>query len=434
MEFPKIDKIANLKEFEACFKPSLMQISKKIINDLRDRKIEISQEEVINLIKKEYENFHQIETRKIINATGIVIHTNLGRSPISDEILDKIKPLLTSYSNLEFNMETGKRGERYTFSSELLKMLFGVEDALIVNNNAAAVFLILNTFANNKEVIVSRGELIEIGGSFRIPEVMKASGSILREVGTTNKTKITDYENDINEKTSMLLKVHKSNYDIVGFTKETSINEISKIAKENNIISYYDLGSGYTGALPFSLGQNEPSIENILKTGVDLISFSGDKLLGSAQAGIILGKKELINKLKKNQILRMLRVDKLTISIINETLKAYLDKNYAILKAPNQIHLKISELEKNAKFVLDKVANEKLQIVKTRSFVGGGALPNKSYPSIAIKINGNAEFFEKEFRKKDLIGRIENGGFLIDFRSVFKSDLEKMIGIIKEIL
>lgn len=431
MIFPKIDKIANSPRFVGFFKPALMRSCKKVINELRELNSQLSQEQIEEKIAEHYAKFANLQPRKIINATGIVVHTNLGRSPLNPELIARASNLLTTYSNLEYDLNSGKRGERTRFSAELLKLLFDCEDALIVNNNAAAVFLVLNTLCAGKEVVTSRGELVEIGGSFRIPEVVIKSGAILREVGTTNKTKISDYESAICENTALLMKTHKSNYDIAGFSREVSAKQIAQIASEFSVISYYDLGSGYVGTLPNSLSLSEPNLDAVLSSDIDIISFSGDKLFGSVQCGIILGKKSLIDKLRQNQLLRMLRVDKITLALLNETIKAYLNKEYSLISSINQIHKSLAELEKNAKKVLDS-CQINAQIIHTKTFVGGGALPNKTYPSIAIAFE-NAQETESEFRKKGIIGRIEEDKFLLDFRSILDEQIPELSAKIKEI-
>ncbi|ANE36437.1 selenocysteine synthase [Campylobacter iguaniorum] len=430
VKLPKIDKIPKLEIFKNCFVPALLQISKDVINEARETKKQILEDEIIKLIKAEYDKFDALKTKPLINATGVVIHTNLGRSPLKAEIFEKILPQICSYSNLEYSTNGGKRGDRYAYTSTLLKLLSGCEDALVVNNNAAAVFLVLNTFAKGKEVIVSRGELVEIGGSFRVPEVMSASGGILKEIGTTNKTHLKDYENAINENSKMILKVHKSNYDIVGFSSEVGIDFISNLAHEKELLSYYDLGSGYAGELPFSLGKDEPNIKKILQSGVDLVSFSGDKLFGSVQCGIILGKKELIAKLKSNQLLRMLRVDKITLGVLNETLKAYLNKEFNKIAIMEQIYKSTDELENMAKTVKNSISLP-CEIVHSTTILGGGTMPNKHYPTIALSFSGNANQNETKFRQAGIIGRIENDEFMLDFRSILSSDLPNLISILK---
>ena len=298
---PKIDKFINDKDFKPYSTKLLTKIVKEKIDTLRQNILnetinEVNLEALKQEIIKEYESIIKPSLRPLINATGVIIHTNLGRSLINEKTFENIKKVLTSYNNLEYDVEKGKRGERYTHISKVICSLLDCEDVLIVNNNASAVFLILNTFAKNKEVIVSRGELVEIGGSFRVPEVMAQSGAILKEVGATNKTHLYDYEDNINENTAMLMKVHKSNYSIEGFTSEVSCLELVTLAKEKKLIDYYDMGSGHLVDLPYNLDQDEPSVLKLLENKPSLLSFSGDKLLGSVQAGIIVGKKELISK------------------------------------------------------------------------------------------------------------------------------------------
>lgn len=321
---PQIDKILNLERFKDAIKPVLGEISRDILKEQRELlklgQNSLSKESIIEKIAQKYEQYKAGELAPLINATGVSIHTNLGRSVIDERIYERAKEIICSYSNLEYNLLSGSRGNRYDYSAGLLSTLFGSEDALIVNNNASAVFLVLNTFARGGETIVSRGELVEIGGSFRVPEVMSASGTSLKEIGTTNKTRLGDYENAINENTKMLLKVHRSNFDVVGFSEDVGIGEISNLAKSKGLLDYYDLGSGHIGDLPYNLDKDEPSVSKILQSGSSLVSFSGDKLFGSVQCGIILGKKELIAKLRKNQLLRMLRVDKVIISLLCESI------------------------------------------------------------------------------------------------------------------
>ena len=262
--------------------------------------------------------------------------------------------------------------------------MLGVEDVLVVNNNASAVFLILNTFAKNKEVIVSRGELVEIGGSFRIPEVMKNSLATLKEVGTTNKTHLADYEREIGENTAVLMKVHQSNYSIEGFSQSVPYEQIKDLAVQHNLIDYYDIGSGYVPHLPYNLGAGEKSLGQILECNPSLISFSGDKLFASVQAGIIAGKKEWIDKIKQNQLLRMLRVDKIPLSILQETLKAYLEESYDLLPTLKMLFTSIEELNHRVQKIVDIFGTDICELLSTTTYMGGGTLPNKKFPSTAL--------------------------------------------------
>ncbi len=438
-QIPKIDTFIEQNEFKGLNKKVLTKVARKEMDTLREKitNSKINHFDIKKLIqdtKKRYQDVLSSSLKPLINATGVILHTNMGRSLISKDILNNASHVICNYSNLEYDEKAGKRGERYTHAKKGLKELLGVEDILIVNNNASAVFLILNSFAKNKEVVVSRGELIEIGGSFRIPEVMKESGAILNEIGTTNKTKPSDYENAINENTSMLMKVHKSNFSIEGFSEETDFSTIKKIAFENNLIDYYDLGSGYIPKLPYGLGNLEHSLSYILNKNPSLISFSGDKLFGSVQAGIIAGKKELIEKLKKNQLLRMLRVDKITLSILEETIKAYLLQDYEQIPTLKLLFQSISSLEERAQKLKKSLPKDTSEIIYTTTFMGGGTLPNREFPTVALYIKGNAVELEKKFRFKDLIGRIEQDKFLIDFRSIMPSLDKNIEQIIKEVL
>jgi L-seryl-tRNA(Ser) seleniumtransferase len=436
---PKIDKITKDKIFKKFNTKLLTKITKQKIQKLREgllnKSIEIVDEKsLLDDIKRAYEEIFQPSLKPLINATGVILHTNMGRSLIDEELLERAKPLICNYSNLEYNLKEGSRGERYEHVSSHLKNLLAVEDVLVVNNNASAVFLVLNTFAKGKEVIVSRGELVEIGGSFRIPEVMSQSGAILREVGATNKTKLNDYAKTINENTKMLMKVHQSNFSIEGFSESVPYEKIKELSEENNLLDYYDLGSGYIPILPYNLGQKEPSLIEILKSNPSLISFSGDKLFGSVQAGIIAGKRELIAKLKENQLLRMLRVDKITLSLLEETIKAYLKEEYERIPTLNMLFKDTEELKKRALHVEVQIGSNLLSILETKTVMGGGTLPNREFPSIALHVKGKAQKLEREFRKKLIIGRIENDKFLLDFRTIQPKDEELLIKTTKEIL
>lgn len=438
---PKIDKFVHHQEFKDLPIKMVTEISKEVIDTTRSKILnkEITSFEESELIKEVAQKTKDLlkpSLQPLINATGVIVHTNLGRSPIKKEILENVLDVASSYNNLEYDLAEGKRGERYSHVTKLITYLTGAEDALVVNNNASAVFLILNTFAQKKEVVVSRGELVEIGGSFRVPDVMRESGAILKEVGTTNKTHLKDYDSACEENTVMFMKVHKSNYSIEGFTSEVDLKEISKLGKEKNVFSYYDMGGGHLIDLPFALEQHEPSLLEVLKTGVDLVSFSGDKLLGSIQGGIIVGSKELIAKLKKNQLLRMLRVDKITLAIIEESLRVYAKdelKDIAILELLLRTE---EELEKLAKDLQQTLEDLNIDIIKTKTVIGGGTTPNRKIPSIALHItykNYKPNRLEEIFREKLVIGRIEDGKFLLDLRSVMEKDLEKLVAIIKEV-
>ena len=433
---PQIDKILNHKPFKDYNKGILARISRELLNSIRSnlKDEEINEEKIYAQINKNYKAFEKKALKPLINATGIVMHTNLGRSVIDEKSWQRAKQIACSYSNLEYDLESGSRGNRYEFAGYLLSTLFGCEDALVVNNNASAVFLVLNTFGKGGRCVISRGELVEIGGGFRVPEVMKESGAILAEVGTTNKTRLSDYENALDENTKMLVKVHRSNFDIVGFKQDTSLEEVASLAKERGIISYYDLGGGAASSL--ACFNSEPAPQKLVKTGVDLLSFSGDKLFGSVQAGIILGKKELIAKLRKNQLLRMLRSDKITLALLASTVLSYLDKDYNSVPTVFLLSRSTSELKSVAKRINNSCKNI-ASIIDTATFGGGGTLPNVKIQSVALafraKKGQKIENLERDFRQKGVIGRIENQCFLLDLRSVLPSDESALITAINSI-
>ena len=433
---PQIDKILNHKPFKDYNKGILARISRELLNSIRSnlKDEEINEEKIYTQINKNYKAFEKKALKPLINATGIVIHTNLGRSVIDEKSWQRAKQIACSYSNLEYDLESGSRGNRYDYTGYLLSTLFGCEDALVVNNNASAVFLVLNTFGKGGRCVISRGELVEIGGGFRVPEVMKESGAILAEVGTTNKTRLSDYENALDENTKMLVKVHRSNFDIVGFKQDTSLEEVASLAKERGIISYYDLGGGAASSL--ACFNSEPAPQKLIKTGVDLLSFSGDKLFGSVQAGIILGKKELIAKLRKNQLLRMLRSDKITLALLASTVLSYLDKDYNSVPTVFLLSRSTGELKSVAKRINNSCKNI-ASIIDTATFGGGGTLPNVKIQSVALafkaKKGQKIENLERDFRQKGVIGRIENQCFLLDLRSVLPSDESALIAAINSI-
>jgi len=408
-----------------CIDEELNTLRKKI---LKGDKKTVDSHKLIQSIHLRYKQIYTGTIIPVINATGVVLHTNLGRAPISEEIFENIKKIVTSYSNLEYDLKKGERGDRYHHVAEYLKILTGAEDALIVNNNASAVFLILNTFGKNKNVLVSRGELVEIGGSFRIPEVMANSGAKLKEVGTTNKTKFRDYEENIDHKTAIVMKVHKSNYNIVGFAEEVSYKDIAKLGKEKNIISYYDLGSGFISNI-FQTLCNEPTLKEVIESGIDLVSASGDKLIGSVQCGIILGKKILVDKLKKNQLLRMLRVDKVTLAFLQETFKNYIEDGGNKIKSLKLFNTNINELEKKAEKLKSLIGQINCKIVNTKTYIGGGSCPLKEIDSVGLIIyTDKAKSMEKRLREYEtpVVCRKGDGHLLFDMMTISENEIETL--------
>ncbi|WP_415395993.1 L-seryl-tRNA(Sec) selenium transferase [Sulfurimonas sp. CS5] len=439
---PKVDKFTQNEKFDDLASSLVVSITQEVLQNLRENILKnevesFTEDELVDAVLQKYSELTKPSLQKLINATGVIVHTNLGRSLIDEKAFDKVKDVVTSYNNLEYDLAKGKRGERYSHISDVICRLLGCEDVLIVNNNASAVFLILNTFAKKKEVVVSRGELVEIGGSFRIPDVMKHSGANLVEVGATNKTHLYDYEDAITEKTSMLMKVHKSNYSIEGFSSEVEFKELVHLAREKNLIDYYDMGSGHLVDLPYGLDQHEPSVLKYMEENPSLLSFSGDKLLGSVQAGIIVGKKEYIAKLKKNQLLRMLRVDKLTLALLEESVTSVLLNKIDEIPTLKMLFTPTDELRENALSLQEAVKDIcESEIIETKTVIGGGTTPNRTIPSIAMSIkikNYKQNKMEKLFRERKIIGRIEDDKFLLDFRAIRKSEIEQIISVIKEI-
>jgi len=380
--------------------------------------------------------------RPLINASGIVIHTNLGRSLLSAKAIDNVSAVAAGYSNLEYDISKGKRGKRYSHLKGILLELTGAEDAVVVNNNAAAVLICLDTFARNREVIVSRGELVEIGGSFRVPEVMKASGAILREVGTTNKTHLSDYENAVCGNTGLLMKVHQSNYKISGFTEEVPVEKLVKLGKEFGIPVVDDLGSGCLISLERFGIYGEPTVQDVIKQGADLVTFSGDKLLGGPQAGIIVGREKLIQQIQKNPMLRALRIDKMTFAALEATFMQYLDEDKAINDIPTLRMLTeagdiIGRRAKKILSALNKAVPEQaeMKVLPDQSRAGGGSLPETDFPTFVVSIKPKSisvNELEKRLRlgNPPVIARIKEDVLLIDARTIQDSEIRTLVNCI----
>jgi len=367
--------------------------------------------------------------RRVINATGVVIHTNLGRSPLSERALKQIEAVSKGYSNLEYDLIKGARGSRYTHVEEILLRLSKAEGGMVVNNNAGAVLLALNTIATGKEVICSRGELVEIGGAFRIPDVMAKSGGTLREVGTTNRVHLRDYEEAISDNTGLLLKVHTSNYRVVGFTSEISLEELVQLGKKHDLPVMNDLGSGCFIDLSAYGMEKEPTVQEAVRSGADVVTFSGDKLLGGPQAGIILGKKKLIDAIQANPLNRALRIDKLTLAAMEATLIAYLSEGGAIQEIPclRMLTIPLAELQKRAKrlqqLLEQEIQGAAIEIIQSTSQVGGGALPLQDLPTWAVAVKPNkasVEALETELRNQHppIIARIIDDRLCLDLRTI----------------
>lgn len=392
-----------------------------------DKIVEISLENVINK--------YSLSLKKVINATGTVLHTNLGRSLLSDKIKDELWTAASRYSNLEYNLDKGERGSRYVHLTDTIKRLTGAEDVLVVNNNAAAVLLVLSTVAKGGEAIVSRGELVEVGGSFRIPSIMALSGADLIEVGSTNKTHLNDYEDAITENTKVLMKVHTSNYRVLGFTENIGVDVLSDLGKKYRLPVIEDLGSGVFIDLSKFGMTYEPTVMDSLKNGADIVTFSGDKMLGGPQAGIIVGKKEYIEKMKKNQLTRALRVDKLTICSLEATLRMYLDEDIALENVPTlkMLLYTYDELTQRAENLFNKIDNLNLDanisMEDGLSQVGGGSMPLETMKSRVIAISPKSisiSELEKRLRLSNshIIARVYDDKYILDVRTIFDDEFD----------
>lgn len=373
--------------------------------------------------------------RRVINATGVIVHTNMGRSLLPWEAMDGLVRAGSRYSNLEFDLATGKRGSRYSLVEDLLCELTGAEAGLVVNNNAAAVLLCLDALAKGREVIVSRGQLVEIGGSFRIPEVMEKSGARLREVGATNRTHLRDYEQAICAETALLLKVHMSNYRIIGFTSEVSLSELVDLGRRHGLPVMDDLGSGSLVDLTRFGLEKEPTVGEAVQAGVDVVTFSGDKLLGGPQAGLIVGKREIIQTIKRNPLNRALRIDKFTLAALEAVLRLYADEEQALVKIPTlammgmplrTIEQRASRLSRRIKKRLGEVCRVGIEAATSR--VGGGAMPEQDLPSRAVVLRPlfmKMSDLERKLRDNELpvIGRIVDEGYLLDMRTVADDEI-----------
>jgi L-seryl-tRNA(Ser) seleniumtransferase len=372
--------------------------------------------------------------KPVVNATGVVVHTNLGRSLLPETVVENIAVIAGRYSNLEYDLDAGKRGSRHAIVEELLCEISGSQAAMAVNNNAGAVLLCLETFARDREVIVSRGELVEIGGSFRVPDVMAKSGGILKEVGTTNRTHLRDYENAIGENTALLLKVHRSNYSVIGFTAEVSLRELVELGAGHGVPVMEDLGSGtFIDFSKYGLVK-EATVQESVAAGTDIVTFSGDKLLGGPQAGVIVGKKSIVDQIKQNPLARALRLDKMTLAALESTLRLYRDEEKAVRMIPTlrMLTMNIGDIETRAAHLAEDLKNigkSRLEItIIERSSAGGGALPLLELPSrcLAIRVKGmSANALEKSMRENDppVIGRIEDDAYTMDPRTLRDEDM-----------
>ena len=406
----------------------------------------LSNESTADAVVAQIERLHDYHLRRVINATGIILHTNLGRAPLCKEALERIVEVSRGYSNLEFDLAAGKRGLRYDHVRGILCELTGAEDVLVVNNNAAAVLLVLSTLARGREAIVSRGELIEIGGEFRIPEVMERSGAVLREVGATNRTHLSDYEKAINENTALIMKVHTSNFRIVGFTEEVPVADLVALSRRHGIPVMNDLGSGCFIRLDRYGLQREPTVRDAVKEGADVITFSGDKLLGGPQAGIIVGKKDLLESIKKNPLNRALRIDKLTLAALEATAKLYLNESEAVagLRSLTALTEPVEAATRRAKRLLQILKRENLPGVtlalkKGSSMSGGGSLPTQQIPTLLVALRCtdlSVSRIDEKLRALPVpvVARIAEDEILFDPRTLAAEELAEISNALKAVL
>ena len=417
-----------IREVLAEVREEILQGKRKDLKDLR------------SLIERRIKRLSSWKLKRVVNATGVVINTNLGRAPLPPEAVERALEIAQNYCNLEYDLGRGKRGSRLDLVRELLTYVTGGEDAIVVNNNAGAVFLVLKVLAEGREVIISRGELVEIGGSFRIPDIMASSGAVLVEVGTTNKTRIQDYERAITENTALIMKVHKSNFYMEGFTEEVGLKDLSRVAREKNLVLYYDAGSGLIERFPSA--PEEITFKDAIKQGADLVSGSGDKLFGGPQAGIIAGKKDLIEKLKKHPLMRVLRVDKITLSLLEAVLRLYVEGRKEDIPVLRMLSENEESIKKRAKKLLRKLKNMEgitCEIVKDRAKPGGGALPKLELPTYCLKVSAK-DLSEEDLAcrlrnaKVPVVGRISKGSLLLDMRTVRDEEIDLIVRSFREAL
>ncbi len=433
-KIPQVSKL--LEHFKGKYPEALVKRAVREVTELYRREIKEGKRKDIGGLLADIERrigeLSSPSLRRVINATGVVINTNLGRAPLPQEAIELVREIALGHSNLEYDLAQGKRGSRNSHVEERLTELTGAQAGFVVNNNAGAVYLVLNTLAKDREVIVSRGELVEIGGSFRVPDIMASSGAFLREVGTTNRTRLKDYEEAINENTALLMKVHKSNFYMEGFTEEVPLEELVSLGRSKGILTYYDAGSGLI-LNPEELGlpPTEVSFARAIKVGVDIVSGSGDKLLGGPQAGIILGKRELIEKIKKNPMARALRVDKLTLAGLEATLLLYLKGEQGRIPVVRMLTESERTIKRRAlrlRRLLKELKDFEFSVVKDRAKPGGGTLPSLELPTYCLALRHkqmSAQELSRKLRSADppVVGRIKEDTLLLDMRTVSEEEL-----------
>ena len=452
-QLPSLEQILSSDEFVDLLtkfdRRLIVLILRQVVNEVRQKILnnetnlpELNEYVIWVTQKIQSELSSSIQT--VVNCTGTITHTNLGRSLLPAEAIENLQRVASHYVDLEYDLVTGKRGHRDRITGNLLQQLTECQDSTVVNNNAAAVLLVLTTLAAGKEVIISRGELVEIGGSFRIPEVMSESGAILREVGTTNRTHLIDYQEAINENTGLLLKVHPSNYAVVGFQSVPPVEDLAELGHEYQIPVFEDLGSGSLIDLTDFGLPAEPVVKDRLAKGVDILTFSGDKLLGGPQAGLIIGKKDLITRVRQHSLMRALRVDKLTLSALEATLRQYLNPKDLLNRLPMlwRYTRSISELRILADHLSNRLSviladHAKIEVVKSSAQIGSGSLPIDQLSSIAVAIHSkqfSTTRIAKLFRLSGIIGRIRDDQLWLDVRSVTEVELSTILNAAKEVV
>jgi len=431
----------------ASARESIDGLRAEILNgDLPDDDALLDEDKVMDRVKQFAGRRMAHNLQFLVNATGVIVHTNLGRSRLAEAALDNIRTIGAGYSNLEFDLTVGKRGSRYSAVEDLICEVSGAEAAMVVNNNAGAVLLCLDTIAKGKKVIVSRGELVEIGGSFRIPDVMAKSGALLTEVGATNRTHARDYEKAVDNETGLLLKVHTSNFGLVGFTKSVSLEELVALGETYGLPVMEDLGSGTF--IDFSNYNviKEPCVQESVASGADVVTFSGDKLLGGPQAGIIAGSRDILDKIKQNPLTRALRIDKLTLAALESTLRLYRDEAHAVKAIPTLNMLTVSPeiLEKKAGLLASMLkqvggARMEIEIVKGASRAGGGSMPLADLPTFCVRVKVNSISVNRVERllrggQPPIIGRIEEDRFIMDVRTIEEHEFDIIVQAFESIL
>lgn len=427
-----------VKRIKFCVRLYLNKIRHDILSGAYLQPPSVNHHDLLNRLARFIRDYHHPHLTAVVNGTGVIVHTNLGRSCLPSCSMESLAAIGQRYCNLEFDLKTGKRGSRYDHVNELLCELTGAEAAIVVNNNAAAVLIALETLAKDKEVVVSRGQLVEIGGSFRIPDIMLRSGARLVEVGTTNRTHLFDYQNAVTEKTALFLRVHCSNYRIIGFSSEVSNQELVQLGNKCGIPVMEDLGSGCLVDLSrFGLAK-EPTVQEAVASGVDIVTFSGDKMLGGPQAGIIVGKKKYIEKVEKNPLNRALRIDKFTLAALESILRLYLDESKALQEIPtlsmlttpeNVVKQRAQAFLRLAENILERLCT--LELVRVESRVGGGAMPEHGIASWAVAVQPKkikVHQLECQLRLTPLpvIGRIEGNRLLLDMRTIADDELDRL--------